>query len=131
MKIFYYLFVMDQMFMLPPWTEESGRLQSMGSQESDTTYWLNHHHQNSCLTVLIPNGVVFGDGNFGGQLGFRWGHEGGVPMIHGISVLIRRRRDISILSPSCKDMVKMLLSKSQEENSHQKPNLSAPTSIHL
>ena len=37
MKIFYYLFVMDQMFMLPPWTEESGRLQSMGSQESDTT----------------------------------------------------------------------------------------------
>ena len=25
-----------------PWTEESGGLQSMGSQESDTTYQLNH-----------------------------------------------------------------------------------------
>ena len=24
------------------WTEEPGRLQSMGSQESDTTEWLNH-----------------------------------------------------------------------------------------
>ena len=27
-----------------PWTEEPGRLQSMGSQESDTTERLNHHH---------------------------------------------------------------------------------------
>ena len=27
-----------------PWTEESGRLQSMGSQESDTTYWLNCYY---------------------------------------------------------------------------------------
>ena len=26
-----------------PWTEEPGRLQSMGSQESDMTDWLNHH----------------------------------------------------------------------------------------
>ena len=26
------------------WTEEPGRLQSMGSQESDTIYRLNHHH---------------------------------------------------------------------------------------
>ena len=26
-----------------PWTEELNRLQSMGSQESDTTYRLNHH----------------------------------------------------------------------------------------
>ena len=26
-----------------PWTEEPGRLQSMGSQESDTTSWLHHH----------------------------------------------------------------------------------------
>ena len=25
-----------------PWTKEPGRLQSMGSQESDTTEWLNH-----------------------------------------------------------------------------------------
>ena len=28
-----------------PWTEEPDRLQSMGSQESDTTWRLNHHHQ--------------------------------------------------------------------------------------
>ena len=27
-----------------PWTEEPGRLQSMGSQELDTTQQLNHHH---------------------------------------------------------------------------------------
>ena len=27
-----------------PWTEEPGRLQSMGLQESDTTYWLNQNH---------------------------------------------------------------------------------------
>ena len=27
-----------------PWTEEPGRLQSMGLQESDTTERLNHHH---------------------------------------------------------------------------------------
>ena len=27
-----------------PWMEEPGRLQSMGSQESDTTEQLNHHH---------------------------------------------------------------------------------------
>ena len=26
------------------WTKEPGRLQSMGSQESDTTWRLNHHH---------------------------------------------------------------------------------------
>ena len=26
-----------------PWTKEPGRLQSMGSQESDTTRQLNHH----------------------------------------------------------------------------------------
>ena len=26
------------------WTEEPGGLQSMGSQESDTTEWLDHHH---------------------------------------------------------------------------------------
>ena len=28
-----------------PWTEEPGGLQSMGSQGSDTTWQLNHHHQ--------------------------------------------------------------------------------------
>ena len=27
-----------------PQTEETGRLQSMGSQELDMTWWLNHHH---------------------------------------------------------------------------------------
>ena len=27
-----------------PWTEEPGRIQSMGSQELDTTQQLNHHH---------------------------------------------------------------------------------------
>ena len=27
-----------------PWTEESGRLHSMGSQESDMTERLNHNH---------------------------------------------------------------------------------------
>ena len=26
------------------WTEEPGRIQSMGSQELDTTQQLNHHH---------------------------------------------------------------------------------------
>ena len=28
-----------------PWTKEPGRLQSMGSQELDTTEQLNHHHR--------------------------------------------------------------------------------------
>ena len=28
-----------------PWTEEPGRLQSRGLQESDMTYQLNHHHR--------------------------------------------------------------------------------------
>ena len=27
-----------------PWTEEPGGLQSTGSQESEVTYQLNHHH---------------------------------------------------------------------------------------
>ena len=31
------------------WTKEPGRLQSTGSQESDTTYCLNHHHRFSEL----------------------------------------------------------------------------------
>ena len=34
-----------------PWTEEPGGLQSMGSQESDTTQRLHHHHQDSPLKV--------------------------------------------------------------------------------
>ena len=28
-----------------PWTEEPGGLQPMGTQELDTTEWLNHHHK--------------------------------------------------------------------------------------
>ena len=34
-----------------PLTEEPGRLQSMGLQESDTTYWLNHHHHTYCGNI--------------------------------------------------------------------------------
>ena len=39
-----------------PWTEEPGRLQSTGSQESDTTLWLNHHQDvtNHCPTPAPP-----------------------------------------------------------------------------
>ena len=32
-----------------PWTEKPGGLQSMGSQESDTTLWLNHHYHHRIL----------------------------------------------------------------------------------
>ena len=35
-----------------PWTEEPGRLQSMGSQESDTTEQLNHRHHGDSLYFL-------------------------------------------------------------------------------
>ena len=35
-----------------PWTEESGRLQSMGSEESDMTWQLNHHQY--CTEGLYP-----------------------------------------------------------------------------
>ena len=35
-----------------PWTEEPGRLQSMGLQESDTTWRLNHHYQTGSLTWM-------------------------------------------------------------------------------
>ena len=34
-----------------PWTEEPGRLQSMGSQELDTTWQLNHHHIDDYLII--------------------------------------------------------------------------------
>ena len=37
-----------------PWTEEPGGLQSTGSQESDLTWWLNHHHHPSCLHRTKP-----------------------------------------------------------------------------
>ena len=39
-----------------PWTEEPGRLQSMGLQESDTTERLNHHHH-SHHSSLLPTRV--------------------------------------------------------------------------
>ena len=45
-------------------------------------------------------------------------------MIHGISVLIRRGRETSILSPSCEDMVKRLLSKIPEELSPETKSVS-------
>ena len=32
-----------------PWTEEPGRLQSIGRQESDTTEWLHFHFSLSCI----------------------------------------------------------------------------------
>ena len=35
-----------------PWTEESGRLQSMVPQESDTTQWLNHRHHSDLCEVI-------------------------------------------------------------------------------
>ena len=41
------------------WTKEPGRLQSMGFQESDTTYRLSYHHHcthwSSHLTLLKDN----------------------------------------------------------------------------
>ena len=42
-----------------PWTEERGRLQSMGSQESDTTYQLNHQARISTLFVYIIFNTYF------------------------------------------------------------------------
>ena len=36
-----------------PWTEEPGRLQSVGSQESDTTWRLNHHHEYLIKCVIF------------------------------------------------------------------------------
>ena len=35
------------------WTEKPGGLQSMGSQESDTTERLNHHHHHLILAVWL------------------------------------------------------------------------------
>ena len=38
-----------------PWTEESGEVQSMGSQKSDTTEPLkHHHHQGKPGDICIP-----------------------------------------------------------------------------
>ena len=36
-----------------PWTEEPGGVQCMGSQELDTTYWLNHHRLNNDFYVAL------------------------------------------------------------------------------
>ena len=36
-----------------PWTEEPGGLQSMKSQELDTTQQLNHHHTLRYLSIII------------------------------------------------------------------------------
>ena len=36
-----------------PWTEEPGRIQSMGSQESDMSEQLNHHHFSRFLKNLV------------------------------------------------------------------------------
>ena len=35
-----------------PWTEEPGRLQSMGRKESDMTQRLNHHHLSSNTSLF-------------------------------------------------------------------------------
>ena len=35
------------------WTEEPGGLQSTGSQESDTTERLDHHHRRQCSIACI------------------------------------------------------------------------------
>ena len=35
-----------------PWTEEPGRVLSMRSQESDTTYQLNHHTTTKVLSGM-------------------------------------------------------------------------------
>ena len=40
-----------------PWTEESGGLQSMESQESDTTYRLNNHHHQIKLDDSIDSSI--------------------------------------------------------------------------
>ena len=50
-----------------PWTEEPGRLKSMGLQESDMTWWLNHHpnlttyqhHMKILLKLKISESLEF------------------------------------------------------------------------
>ena len=37
-----------------PWTEEPGRLQSMGSQELDTTEQLNHYQPTAPTPIFLP-----------------------------------------------------------------------------
>jgi len=57
-----------------PWTEEPGRLQSMGSLESDTTERLHFHFSLSCIGE--------GNGNPSSVLAWRipgTGNPGGLP----------------------------------------------------
>ena len=57
-----------------PWTEELGRLQSMGSLESDTTERLHFHFSLSCIGE--------GNGNHSSVLAWRipgTGEPGGLP----------------------------------------------------
>ena len=50
-----------------PWTEEPGRLQSMGSLESDTTERLDFHFSLSCIGEGNGNPPVFLPGESQGQ----------------------------------------------------------------
>ena len=42
-----------------PWTEESGRLQSVGHKESDMTERLTHTHPLSCQTYFLFVFLIF------------------------------------------------------------------------
>ena len=42
-----------------PWTEGPGGLQSMGSQESDMTEQLNHHHHPPFCNNLFGTKTIF------------------------------------------------------------------------
>ena len=42
-----------------PWMEESGRLQSMGSQRVDTTEWLHFHFSLSCIAEENGNPLQY------------------------------------------------------------------------
>ena len=54
-----------------PWTEEPDGLQSVGSQESNTTEQLNHHHHhNGILFSHEKEGSLFTCKNMDGL----WGH---------------------------------------------------------
>ena len=89
-----------------PWTEEPGGLQSMGSQESDTTWRLNHlHHKfvpsHWCLRLVV---YVF--------LGFILFHVGSYCNVPW-SILIDRKRG-SILILVCQIMSFIFLQLSQQ-----------------
>ena len=50
-----------------PWMEEPGRLQSMGSEESDTTEQLHFHFSLSCIGEGNGNPLVFLPGESQGR----------------------------------------------------------------